>query len=318
MCTVHGDIYTQSVYTHKRNSILYPLCCCCCSVTQLCPSVCDIMNCSTPGFPELHHLPEFAQTHVHWVYYAIQPSHPLSSPSPHALNLSQNQSLLQWIDSSHHVAEILELQLQHQFSSVAQSHLTLRPLWTAARQASLSFTISRSLFKLMSIESMMPSNHVILCCPILLLPSIFPSIRVFSRESALCIRWPKYWSFSLSISPSNEYSGLISLGWTGLISLLSKGLSSLFLSLQLCQSGMHSIETSRNLVWLFSWASDMQCRPLSWCWAVAATTAPRQPWDPLTDRLTTFPDPDSPSAFHCQYNVWSIAWDSQHFVMRQI
>ena len=125
MCTVHGHIYTQSVYTHKRNSILYPLCCCCCSVTQLCPSLCDIMNCSTPGFPELHHLPEFAQTHVYWVYDAIQPSHPLSSPSSHALNLSQNQSLFQWIDSSHHVAEILELQLQHQFSSVTQSCPTL-------------------------------------------------------------------------------------------------------------------------------------------------------------------------------------------------
>ena len=79
--------------------------------------------------------------------------------------------------------------------------------WTAARQTSLSFTISQSLLKLMSIESMMPSNHLILCCP---LPSVFPSIRVFSSESALCIRWPKYWSFSFSISPSNEYPGLIS------------------------------------------------------------------------------------------------------------
>ena len=78
------------------------------------------------------------------------------------------------------------------------------------RQASLSFTISWHLLKLMSIESVMPSNHLILCCPLLLLPSIFPSIRIFSRESALHIRWPKYWSFSFSISPSNEYSGLIS------------------------------------------------------------------------------------------------------------
>ena len=82
--------------------------------------------------------------------------------------------------------------------------------WTAARQASLSFTISWSLFKLMSVESVMSSNHLILCRPLLLLPSIFPSIRVFSNESALCIKWPKYWSFSFSISPSNEYSGLIS------------------------------------------------------------------------------------------------------------
>ena len=82
--------------------------------------------------------------------------------------------------------------------------------WTAARQAYLSITNSRSLLKLMSIKSVMPSNHLILCCPLLLPPSIFPSIRVFSNESVLRIRWPKYWSFSFSISPSNEHSGLIS------------------------------------------------------------------------------------------------------------
>ena len=82
--------------------------------------------------------------------------------------------------------------------------------WTVARQASLSFTITQSLLKLMSIESVMLSNHLILCCPLLLLPSVFPSTRVFSIESALCIRWPKYWSFIFSISPSNEYIGLIS------------------------------------------------------------------------------------------------------------
>ena len=82
--------------------------------------------------------------------------------------------------------------------------------WTVAHQASLSITNSWSLLKFTSIELVMPSNHLILCCPLLLLPSIFPSIRVFSNESALHIRWPKYWSFSFSISPSNEYSGLIS------------------------------------------------------------------------------------------------------------
>ena len=87
-------------------------------------------------------------------------------------------------------------------------------------QASLSFSISWSLLKLMSIESIMPSNHLIVCCP-LLLPSIFPSSRVFSSESALCIRWPKYWSFSFSISPSNEYSGLISfrIDWFDLLAV---------------------------------------------------------------------------------------------------
>ena len=99
-----------------------------------------------------------------------------------------------------------------QFSSVQSlSHVQLFATpWTAACQASLSITNCRSLLKLMSIESVMPSNHLILCHPLLLLPSIFPSIRVFSNESVLHIRWPKYWSFSFNISPPNEYSGLIS------------------------------------------------------------------------------------------------------------
>ena len=87
--------------------------------------------------------------------------------------------------------------------------------WTAARQASLSITNCQSLLKLMSTESVMPSSHLILCCPLLLLPPIPPSIRVFSNESVLHIEWPNYWSFSFSISPSNKYSGLISfrMGW---------------------------------------------------------------------------------------------------------
>ena len=91
--------------------------------------------------------------------------------------------------------------------------------WTVAHQASLSFTISQSLLKLMSIEAVMPSNHLTLCCSLLLLPSVFPSIRVFSNESAPCIRWPKYWSFSFSISPSNEYSALVyfSIDWFDLL-----------------------------------------------------------------------------------------------------
>ena len=92
-------------------------------------------------------------------------------------------------------------------------------LWTAARQAFLSFTISLSLRKLMSVESVMPSNHLILCHPLLLLLLVFPSIRVFSSELALCIRWPKYWSFS--ISPSNDYSGVIScrIDWFDLLAI---------------------------------------------------------------------------------------------------
>ena len=93
--------------------------------------------------------------------------------------------------------------------------------WTAARQASLSITNSQRLLKFMSIKPVMPSNHLILYLPLLLLPSIFPSIRVFSKELALCIRWPKYWSFSFNISPSSEYSGLISfrMDWFDLLAV---------------------------------------------------------------------------------------------------
>ena len=93
--------------------------------------------------------------------------------------------------------------------------------WTAACQASGSITNSQSLLKLMPIESVIPSSHLILCRPLLLPPSIFPSIRVFSNESVLCIRWPNYWSFSLNISPSNEYSGLISfrIDWLDLLAV---------------------------------------------------------------------------------------------------
>jgi len=93
--------------------------------------------------------------------------------------------------------------------------------WTKACQASLYFTISLSLFKLMSIESVMPSNHLIFCCSLLLLPSIFPSTKVFFSESGLCIRWPKYWNLSFSISPFNEYSGLISfrIAWFDLLAV---------------------------------------------------------------------------------------------------
>ena len=108
-----------------------------------------------------------------------------------------------------HLSKILKFMRCCCCCSVTQSCLTFVTLWTAAHQASLSFTISLRLLKLMSIESMIPSNHLILCRS-LLLPSIFPSIKVFYNESALHIRWPKYGSFSLSINPSNEYTGLIS------------------------------------------------------------------------------------------------------------
>ena len=122
------------------------------------------------------------------------------------------------------------LLIGYQFTSVLSlSHLQLFVTsWTAARQASLSITNSQSLLRLMSIESVIPSNHLILCCPLLLPPLIFPSIRVFSNESVLRIRCPKYWSFSFGISPWMNILDWFLLGWTGWVSLLSKGFSRVF------------------------------------------------------------------------------------------
>ena len=120
----------------------------------------------------------------------------------------------------------------HRITIISVQLLSHVPLfvtpWTAAHQASLSITSSWSILKLMSRESVMSSSHLILCHPLLHLPQIFPSIRIFSSESILCIRWPEYWSFSFRISPSNEYSGIIPLGLTSLISLQPKGLSRVF------------------------------------------------------------------------------------------
>ena len=115
----------------------------------------------------------------------------------------------------------LHLLQENEFSSVTQSCLIFLTQWTAVRQASLFITNSQSLLKLMSIQLVMPSYHLILCRPLLLLPSIFPSIRVFSNESAHRIKWPTYWSFSFSISPSNDYSGLISfrINWLDLLAV---------------------------------------------------------------------------------------------------
>ena len=120
----------------------------------------------------------------------------------------------------------------------------------AARQVSLSFTIPGSLLKLMSIESVIPSNHLVLCCPLLLLPSIFPSIKIFSYESALLIRWPKYWSFSLSISPSNEYSGLISfkMDWLDLDAV--QGTLKSLLQHHSSKASIVSAQLHNNFMWL--------------------------------------------------------------------
>ena len=115
-----------------------------------------------------------------------------------------------------------------QFSSVTQSCPTLCDPMDCSTPGLPVQHHSQNLLKLMSIESVMPSNHFILCHPLLFLPLVFPTSRVFSNELALCIRWPNYWSFNFNISSSNEHSGLIPLGWTGWISLLSKGLSRVF------------------------------------------------------------------------------------------
>ena len=118
--------------------------------------------------------------------------------------------------------------------------------WTAARQAPPSSTISQSLHKLLSIESLVPSNHLILCCPLLLLPSIFPSIRVFSNELVLLIRWLKYWGFSFSISPPDEYSALISFMIDGLIFLQSKELSRVFSNITIQK---HQLFSTQHSLW---------------------------------------------------------------------
>ena len=139
-------------------------------------------------------------------------------------------------DSCHCLHACCQEQAAHSYHSLAQfssfqvSHSVIVTPWTAARQASLSITNFQSLFTLMSIELVMPSNHLILSHPLLLPPSIFPSIRVFSNESALCIRWPKYCSFSFSISPSNEYSGLISFRMDWFDLFVVQGLSRVFSS----------------------------------------------------------------------------------------
>ena len=127
------------------------------------------------------------------------------------------------LSCSNSLHQLRNRQTQIKFSSVQSLNhvwLFVTP-WTAACQASLSITNSQSLFKLMSIKSMRPSKHLMLCCPLLLPPSTFPSIRVFSNQSVLLIRWPKYWSFSYSISSSNEYSGLISfrMDWLDLLAV---------------------------------------------------------------------------------------------------
>ena len=175
--------------------------------------------------------------------------------------------------------------------------------WTTACQASLSFTISWSLLKLMSTESVMPSNHLILCCPLLLLLSIFPSNRVFSNELVLCIRWSKYWSFSFSISPSNEYSGLISfrMDWFDLLAVkwLSKVFSSTIVQKHQFFSTQSSLWSNSHIcTWLlekhFLVAQMVQNLPAKW-----ETQVWSLDWEDLLEKRMTI---------HFNILAWRIPW----------
>ena len=184
-----------TIHTHLSNFNINVSYCCCCSVIKSCPTFCD----------------------PHGLQHARLPCPSLFS------GVCSDIMFIELVMLSNHLILCRPLLLLFfQFSSVAQLCLRLFVTpWTAACQASLFITNSRSLLKLMSMESVMPSNHLILCHPLLLLPSIFSSMRVFSNDSALCIRWPKYWSFSFSISPSKKYSGLIfmRMDWLGLFAV---------------------------------------------------------------------------------------------------
>ena len=186
------------------------------SVSQTCLTIWDGVNCRPLG-SSVHGI--FEAKLLEWV--AISCSRGSSWPRDQT-HLSRISCLGRWI-LYHWASWEAPKNASVQFSSVQSlSHVQLFATpWTAARQASLSITNSRNPLKPMSIESVMPSNHLILCRPFLLLPSIFPSIRVFSNESALRIRWPKYWSFSFNISPSNEHQGLISfrMDWLDLLAV---------------------------------------------------------------------------------------------------
>ena len=157
-----------------------------------------------------HFLPEHEQKHAGW--YSWSPTPPAEKQWRKGCRIIHKEQhpglwcLTPGLGSCSHCSRTVSLSSVQSLSHV---WLFATP-WTAAHQVSLAITNSRNLLKLMSIRLVMPSNHVILCCPLLLLPSTFPSIRIFSNESVLHIRWPKCWSFSFSISPSNEYSGLIS------------------------------------------------------------------------------------------------------------
>ena len=186
------DGLTETATTYKED-------CCCFFTHKVMSDSCGPMDCSPPG-SSVHGI--FRARILEWV--AISFSRGISQPRDQIWVSFGRQSLHHCVTWEAPIEKIVAV-----VQSLNRVRLFATP-WTAAHQASLSFTISQSLLKLMPIVSMMPYNHLILCCPLLLQPSIFPSIRVFSSESALHIRWSKYWSFSFSTSPSNQYSVLIS------------------------------------------------------------------------------------------------------------
>ena len=211
ICSFLFDAYCSQLFTF-----------CCCSVTQSCLTLCNPVDCSMPGLPVHHQLPEFTQTHVHWVSDAIQPSHPLSSPllPPSifpSIRVLSNESVLHIRRPKYWTFSIP--MVFHPFSSITQSCLTLCDLMDCSMPG---LPVHHQLQEFTQIhvhrvgDAIQPSHP--LSSP-LLPPSIFPNIRVLSNESVLHIRWPKFWSFSFSISPSSEYSGLISfrMDWLNLL-----------------------------------------------------------------------------------------------------
>ena len=178
-------------------------------VTQSCPALCDSMDCSSlDSFVHGDSPGKNTGVGCHALFQGI---FPIRGSNLRLGNRRQSLYRLNHQGSP---------PIHYQFRSVISRVWLFATPWTAACQASLTITNSRRLFKLMSIGSVMPSNYLILCRSLLLLSSIFPSIKVFSNDSVLCIRWPKYWSFSFSISPSKEYSGLIS-SWIDWFDLLA-------------------------------------------------------------------------------------------------
>ena len=182
------------------------------------------MDCSTPGFLVHRQVLELAQTHVHGVGDAIQPSYPLSSPSPPAFSLSQHQGLSQWISSLYQVDKVLEPQLQHQFSSVHFSHSivsdSLQPHGMQHARPPCPSPTPRASSNICSLSWWCHSTISSSVVPFSFCLQSFPASGSF-LVSQFYIRWPKYWSFSLSICPSNEYSGLISfrIDWFALLAV---------------------------------------------------------------------------------------------------